>query len=66
MLTPKVVGGLVITVLAIVFAFQNSDRGKIHFLAFTVTARAWIWLLAVFAAGVVVGILVPRFRRDGD
>lgn len=64
LLTPKVVGGLVITVLAVVFAFQNSDRGRIHFLGFTVTARAWIWLLAVFVAGVIVGLLLPRLRRD--
>lgn len=66
LLTPKVIAGLVIAALALVFVFQNSERGRIHFLFFTVTARAWIWLLAVFGAGIVVGLLLPRMRRGKD
>jgi uncharacterized integral membrane protein len=60
--SPKVIGGVVLAVLALVFVFQNTDKGKVHFLFFSVTTQAWIWLLGVFVAGVVVGLLIPRMR----
>lgn len=59
----KLVGAAVLGVLATVFVFQNTARGQIDFLFWSVRMPAWIWLLAVFLAGVVVGSMFPWLRR---
>lgn len=61
--SPKLVVGGVIAILALVFVFQNTDKGKVTFLFWDITAAAWIWLLILFAAGVVTGSMFPWLRR---
>ncbi|UYM07328.1 LapA family protein [Solicola gregarius] len=60
---PKTVIGVVIAVLALVFVFQNTGKGQVDFLFWSVSMPAWIWLLVIFAAGVVVGSNFPWLRR---
>jgi uncharacterized integral membrane protein len=60
----KLVAGLVLVVLAVVFVFQNTGRGRISFLFWHLTMPAWIWLLSIFVVGVVVGSVFPWLRRS--
>lgn len=62
-LSPKVIGTVVIAVLALVFVFQNTASGQVRFLFWTMTAPAWAWLLIIFVAGLVVGSVFPWLRR---
>lgn len=59
---PKAVVGVVIAVLALVFVFQNTAEGRVDFLFWNITLPTWIWLLVIFAAGVVVGSIFPWLR----
>ncbi len=52
----------ILGVLALVFVFQNSERRRVHFLAWHLTMPAWIWLLVVFGVGVLVGTVLPRLQ----
>ncbi|UPK75021.1 LapA family protein [Nocardioidaceae bacterium SCSIO 66511] len=61
-ISPKLVVGLVIAVVALVFIFQNTSKGRIDFLFWTISMPAWIWLLVIFVAGLVVGSLFPWMR----
>ncbi|MDF3048750.1 MAG: hypothetical protein K0R87_388 [Pseudonocardia sp.] len=65
-LSPRVIGTIVIAVLALIFVFQNTGRGQVQFLFWTVTAPAWAWLLMIFVAGLIVGSLFPWLRRRGS
>jgi len=58
-----IVGGL-ITIVALLFVFQNTGTGTFHFLFFAIEAPRWLWLLGVFAAGVATGLLVARHRTQ--
>ena len=40
--SPKLVAGAVIGVLALIFVFQNTGKGRIHFLFWTMTMPTWI------------------------
>ncbi|MGH9117878.1 MAG: lipopolysaccharide assembly protein LapA domain-containing protein [Acidimicrobiales bacterium] len=62
-LSPKVVVGGALGLLALVFIFQNTARGRVEFLFWDFEAPAWLWLLVIFVAGVVVGSIWPWFRR---
>jgi uncharacterized integral membrane protein len=59
----KLVGAAVLGILATVFVFQNTARGQIDFLFWSIRMPAWIWLLGVFVAGVLVGSMFPWLRR---
>jgi uncharacterized integral membrane protein len=59
----KVVTGLVVGVLAVVFVLQNTDQKHVTFLLWSWSMPLWIWLLVIFAAGVVVGSVFPWLRR---
>ena len=61
--SPRLVGIVVLAVLAVVFVFQNTDKGRVNVLFWTIRMPAWIWLLAVFLAGVAVGSVLPWLRR---
>lgn len=61
--SPKVVGAVALTALAVVFAVQNADTGRVDVLFWSFEMPAWIWLLLVFLAGVVVGSVFPWLRR---
>jgi uncharacterized integral membrane protein len=60
--SPKTIVGIVLAVLALVFVFQNTEKGSVNFLFWTVSLPSWVWLLIVFAVGLVVGSLVPWLR----
>jgi len=62
-ISPKLVLGLIIAALALAFVFQNTARGHVQFLFFELSAPAWLWLIGLFLAGVVVGSLFPWMRR---
>ena len=59
----KMVVALLLVVLALMFVFQNTGSKNVHFLFWSTSMPAWVWLLAVFVAGVVVGSVFPWFRR---
>jgi uncharacterized integral membrane protein len=61
--TPKLVAVAALAVLATVFVFQNTAKGQVNVLFWTIRMPAWIWLLAVFLAGVAVGSVFPWLRR---
>jgi uncharacterized integral membrane protein len=57
-----VVLAILLAVVALVVVFQNTSTGEFHFLWFDIEAPKWLWLLAVFAAGVGTGLLVAARR----
>lgn len=61
-LAPKTIAVGVIVVLAVVFILQNTAKGDIDFLFWTLSMPAWIWLLVMFGAGVIAGSLFPWLR----
>lgn len=60
--SPRLLAGVVLTIMALIFVFQNAGNGRVTFLFWRVDAPAWTWLVLIFAVGVIVGLLVPRFR----
>lgn len=62
-ISPRLVAGVVVAVLALIFVFQNTGRGTVQFFFWDIDAPAWLWLLVLFAAGVVVGSMFPWLRR---
>jgi uncharacterized integral membrane protein len=62
-LTPKTISAAVVGILAVVFALQNTGEKHVRFLFWSWSMPAWIWLLVIFAAGVVVGSIFPWLRR---
>lgn len=63
--SPKMIAIAVLGVLALVFIFQNSQKGTIQFLWMDFTTAYWIWLLLMFLIGAAVGYMVAvrRARR---
>lgn len=61
--SPRLVVALLLALVALVFVFQNTASKDVRFLFWSTSMPAWVWLLAVFVAGVVVGSLFPWFRR---
>ncbi len=59
----KLVVGAILLVLALIFVFQNTARGRVNVLFWHASLPAWIWLLVIFLIGVVVGSLFPWLRR---
>ena len=55
----------VITVLALILVFQNTTQHSYSVFAWTITAPAWVWLLTLLVAGVIIGSLFPWFRLFG-
>jgi uncharacterized integral membrane protein len=62
-LSPKTIAAITAGVLAAVFVLQNTDEKHVRFLFWSWSMPAWIWLLVIFAAGVVVGSMFPWLRR---
>ena len=66
----KFIIGIILGVLAVIFAAQNGETVSYNFIAWTLTAPRAIVLLAVLIAGILIGWLfstVPRFfkrRKD--
>jgi uncharacterized integral membrane protein len=61
--SPKMVVAIIVGVLALVFVFQNTGSKHVDFLFWSLSMPAWIWLLVVFVAGLVVGSMFPWLRR---
>ncbi len=62
-LSPRMIVGLIIAILALIFVFQNTHRGRVNLFFWSVEAPAWLWMLTLFVAGVIVGSVFPWFRR---
>ena len=60
--TPKQILGVVIAVFALVFIFQNNDKGTVSFLWMDFTTTLWIWLMLLFLCGGVVGYMIAMRR----
>lgn len=61
-LDPKLIAGLVLLAVLLVFVFQNTDSSTIHFLVFDFEAPLWIMLGLTALVGVVIGYLAGRRR----
>lgn len=53
---------LVLTVLALLFIFENRTKVEIEFLLITVRSPMWLILLVMFAVGWLTGLLTTRRR----
>jgi len=62
--TGKQITAAVISVVAVLFIFQNTGTGHFHFLFFDFKAPVWVWLLVVFGAGVATGLLIAHRRAQ--
>ncbi|RNL62087.1 LapA family protein [Nocardioides marmoriginsengisoli] len=60
--SPKLIFGGVIAVLALILVFQNTRDSRVDALFWTWTMPLWIWLLVLFAAGLLVGSIFPWLR----
>ena len=57
---PRLIAGGVVAMLALIFVFRNTDSRTVNFFR-DIEAPAWLWLLVLFAAG-VVGSMFPWLR----
>jgi uncharacterized integral membrane protein len=62
-LSPRIIVGAVIGILALVFVLQNTGHIRVHVLFASIDNPAWVWLVILFAAGYVVGSIFPWFHR---
>lgn len=60
---PKLIVAGVLTFLALVFVFQNTDKKEIEFLVFSAEVSTWFGLLASLVIGFVIGWLVRGSDR---
>jgi uncharacterized integral membrane protein len=54
-LITRLVVGVVVVVLAILFVVQNNDRVQTSFVFFDVTTRLWVGLLVALVLGALLG-----------
>ena len=57
---PRLVGGLVLALLIVVFIAENNRRTKMRFLVPEVTAPLWTALFAAALFGGIAGALIAR------
>lgn len=64
----KVIGGVGVLVLALIFIVQNTNDAEITFLFWDFTVGLWFGLLIAMLLGMVIGWLLPKFlrRKRGD
>jgi uncharacterized integral membrane protein len=58
----RIIAGIVLFVLTLVFIFQNTDKADITFLFFTWSVGIWFGLLIAFLLGALAGWFVPKWR----
>lgn len=63
LLSPRVIAGVLVIALLVVFVVQNRATARIRFLFWTTnTSIAWALLIAA-AFGLGLGLALPRLRR---
>ncbi len=64
---PTLIGAVVLAAAVLAFVFQNTDKVKVNWLFFDVTAPLWVVLLvtsvAAIAAGELAGMAIRRARK---
>ncbi|MFL6115159.1 MAG: DUF1049 domain-containing protein [Catenulispora sp.] len=59
----RLIGGIVIAVIAIWFIAANTRKAGITFWLVTVTSPMWLTLSGTFLAGMLASLLLTRTRR---
>ena len=62
-ISPRMIIGVILAVLAVVFVFQNTDSAKLKIIFFTVEMPRWIAFLVLLVIGAIIGYI---FRRSRD
>lgn len=62
-LSPKQIVGLVVLVLVVVFAVQNTKDTNIAFFGGDFQSPLWVWFLGVLVLGVLIGFVLPYGRK---
>jgi putative membrane protein len=60
----RLVGGIVIAIVAIWFVLANTRDSKITFWFVTVSSPMWLTLAGTFLAGMLASLLLTRARRN--
>jgi uncharacterized integral membrane protein len=60
----RLIGGIVIAVIAIWFILANRHTARITFWFVTVSAPMWLTLAGTFLAGMLASLLFTRSRRQ--
>ncbi|GLZ81914.1 hypothetical protein Afil01_67210 [Actinorhabdospora filicis] len=63
-ITPKMVLGAIIIVLAVWFVLANRDSARVQLFVTSVGAPLWLVLLVTFLAGWLTGWLLRRRKQD--
>lgn len=61
----RLILGVLLGVITMVFAIQNTEMVSYIFFAWTVSAPRWMILIAVFVFGLFAGWLMSGLRRIG-
>lgn len=61
----KVLGGVGVLVLALIFILQNTQDTEIKFLFWDFTVGLWFGLVIAMVLGMLIGWLLPKFLRRG-
>lgn len=61
--SPRLIGFIVIAIVAVVFVVQNSEKTTVRFLFIEVEARVWAAVLIAIALGVVLDRLFLAWWR---
>lgn len=59
----RLIGAIVIAVIAIWFILANTHKASITFWVVTVTSPMWLTLAGTFLAGMLVSLLLTRSRN---
>lgn len=60
--SPRVIIGIVIAVVCLVFVFSNTAQVTFKFLWLEVSASGWVFLFLLLALGFLAGLLIGRNR----
>ena len=61
-MSPKLIIGIVIAVVCLVFVFSNTAEVSFNFLWLEVSASGWVFLFLLLALGFLAGFLIGRNR----
>lgn len=61
-LSPRSMVAIGIAVASLIFVFSNTSEETLRFLWLELSAPGWVLLLALFAAGFLVGFFISRNR----